>query len=134
MDVLDDEDIQRCPIADLAQQRAEELLPASPRTAQSVEFAAKLPGEVEQRPERPRREQAVARAPGPAGCWQVALELLEDDGFTDSRLAAQQDKPAVPVARLACQARDVGECLLPFQQLHAASVRHAPAGVTLRGW
>jgi len=73
-------------------------------------------------------------APGPAGCWQVALELLEDGGFTDSRLAAQQDEPAVPVARLACQARQVGECLLPFQQLDAASVRHAPAGVTLPGW
>ena len=38
-------------------------------------------------------------------------------------LAAQQDETALPVARLVREPGQVGQCRLPFQQLHAASVR-----------
>jgi hypothetical protein len=76
-------------------QGAEEVVPAGPSGAQLQQLAAQLVGEVVQRPERARGEQAVARAPGPARITQLPLEPFEQGGLADTRLPAEDDQAAV---------------------------------------
>jgi hypothetical protein len=67
------------------------------RPVEQRQLAAQLVGEVVQRPERARGEQAVARAPGPAGIAQIPLEPFEQGGLADARLPAEHDQaPGAP--------------------------------------
>ena len=95
MDVLHDHDVQRAGPADLAQQGAEELIPAGPAGTQLQQLAAQLVREVVQRPERARGEQAVARAPGSARITQLPLEPFEQGGLADASLPAEDDQAPV---------------------------------------
>ena len=124
VDVLHHHHVQRPRPADLAQQCAEELIPARPAVAQIQQFAAQLVGQVVQRPERARGEQAVAGAPGPAGIAQIALEPFEQRGLADARLPADDDQAPVAVPGLGRVAGQQGQRRLPLQQLHAYSVGH----------
>ena len=62
MHVLDDDDRQRSRLAQLGQERVEELLPGRVCPAQRVQAAVYLLRDVEERTERPGREHAVAGA------------------------------------------------------------------------
>jgi hypothetical protein len=108
----------------LAQQGAEELIPVRPAVAQIQQLAAQLVGQVVQRPERARGEQAVAGSPGPAGIGQVALEPFEQRGLADARLPADDDQAPVAVPGLGRVAGQQGQRRLPLQQLHVHSVGH----------
>jgi hypothetical protein len=81
--------------AGLAQQGAEEVIPAGPAGAELQQLAAQLVGEVVQRPERARGEQAVARAPGPARITQLPLEPFEQGGLADASLPAEDDQAPI---------------------------------------
>jgi hypothetical protein len=75
-------------------QGAEEVVPAGPAGAQ-LQQLAQLVGEVVQRPERARGEQAVARAPGPARITQLPLEPFEQGGLADASLPAEDGQASV---------------------------------------
>jgi hypothetical protein len=122
VDVLHDHHIQRSRLADLAQQRPEQLLAASSGAAQLRQLPAQLCGQVKQRPERPGGEQAVARTPGPAGIGQVALELLHQRRLADARLAGNQHQPPVAPPRLLRISGQRRQRLVPLKQPHHHSV------------
>jgi hypothetical protein len=88
--------VQRAGPADLAQQGAEELIPVRPAGKPVQQLAAQLIGQVVQRPQRARGEQAVVRSPGPAGITQLPLESFEQRGLADARLPADDDEPPSP--------------------------------------
>jgi hypothetical protein len=110
--------------ADLAQQGAEELIPAGPAGTQLQQLAAQLVGEVVQRPERARGEQAVARAPGPAGVAQIPLKPFEQDGLADASLSAEHDQAPIAPPGLGRTAGQQGQRRLPLEQFRASSVGH----------
>jgi hypothetical protein len=85
--ILDDQHIQRPRPADLTQQSAEQL-------------PAELPGQVEQRPQRPRREQPITPTPRPAGIRHIPRKLLHQRRLTDTRLPGNQHQPALAQPRL----------------------------------
>ena len=124
VDVLHHHHVQRARPADLAQQGAEELIPVRPAVAQIQQLAAQLVGQVVQRSERARGEQAVAGAPGPAGIGQVVLEPFEQRGLADARLPAEDDQAPVAVPGLGRVAGQQGQRRLPLQQFHVYSVGH----------
>ena len=101
---------------------------ASTGPAQLQQLPAELIGDVEQRPERARGEQAIAGPPGPARIRQVTLQLLHQRRLADARLPGHQHQP--PVA-LPCLPRVPGQRRQrrpPFQQPHADSVARINAG------
>jgi hypothetical protein len=124
VDVLHHHHVHRTRPADLAQQGAEEVIPAGPAGAQLQQLAAQLVGKVVQRSERARGEQAVARAPGPAGITQIPLEPFEQRGLADARLPADDDQPPVTVPGFGRVAGQQGQRRLPLQQFHVSSVGH----------
>ena len=92
--------VQRAGLADLAQQRAEQLLAVGAGPAQLEQLAAELVGEVEQRPERARGEQAVAGPPRPAGVRAApGCSRSTSADLPDARLAADQDQPSLAAPR-----------------------------------
>jgi len=64
------------------------------------QVSAELAGDVVDRCERPRREQAVARTPGPGGLGHPILELLDKGRLADSGLAGDQHEATAAVAGL----------------------------------
>ena len=69
-----------------------------------LELAAHGLGDLEQRAERPRREQSVARAPEHAGGRLVLVaELPHEGGLADARLAADEDEPAAAAGTDRCE-------------------------------
>ena len=100
VDVLDDDHVQHPRRAEHAEQRAEQFLAAGPGPAALQQRAAELIRQVEQRPERARREQAVAHAPRPASIRQIPAQPLDQRRLPHSRLAAEQDQPPLAAGRL----------------------------------
>ena len=100
VDVLNDNHVQPPGRADLGEQRTEQFLAAGAGPAAVQQRAAELVGQVEQRPERPRREQAVAHAPRPASIRQVPAQPLDQRRLPYSRLAAEQDQPSLATGGL----------------------------------
>jgi hypothetical protein len=80
--------------------------------------------EVVQRPERARGEQAVARAPGPAGITKLPLEPFEPGGLADASLPAEDDQTPVAPPGLGRTVGQQGQRRLPLQQFHASGVGH----------
>jgi hypothetical protein len=124
--VLDDHHVQRARRGKLVQQGAEQLVPPGPGLAQAAEFAAELAGQVEQRPERAGREQAVARSPRPQGVRKSLPELVDQRRLADPGLAGDKHQPTGSVAGLACVFSQGCLRRLPFQQ-HAFHC-HAHSG------
>jgi hypothetical protein len=100
VNVLDGDHAQRARLADLAQQSAEQILTGSTGLAQNFQLPADLAGEVQQRPQRARGEQAIARPPRPTGIRQVVLQLLHQGRLADARLPGHQHQPPVAEPRL----------------------------------
>jgi len=77
VDILHDQHVQLARRTDLPQQRGEQLFAGGVGPAQLQQLAAELAGDVEERAERPRGEQAVTGPPVPRGLRQAALELFD---------------------------------------------------------
>ena len=76
VDIFHHDHAERSRYAHLAQQGTEQFLAAGPGYAQVQQVAAELVSQIVQWPERAGDEQAVARAPRPAGIGQVPLKLF----------------------------------------------------------
>jgi len=100
VDVLHDQHVQLARLADLSQQRAEQLLARGLGAAQLQQLAAEPTGDVVERAERPRGEQAVAGSPVPGGLGQVVFCPLDQCRLADARLAGDEHQPAIPAPRL----------------------------------
>ena len=152
VDVLDHHDIERAGCADLSEQGPEQLVPIGPGAAQLGQLAAELLGQVEQRPERTGREQAVARPPPPAPVQQLAAHPLEQGRLPDARLAGDQHQPALAAASLGGVLPQRRQRRFPFQQrssvvhphflrphlpkihLNPTERRTGPDGLSTRQW
>ena len=71
---------------------------------------------IEQRPERARREQAVAHAPRPASVRQVLVQPLDQRRLPHARLTAEQDQPPLATSGLRRVLGQQRQRRLPFQQ------------------
>ena len=127
MDVLDDNHVQRPRRAEQAQQRAEQFLTVGPGPAALQQRAAELVRQVEQRPERARREQAVAHAPRPAGLRQLLAQPLDKRRLAHARLAAEQDQPSLARGGLRRVFGQQRQRRIPFEQ-RRGGVRGGRAG------
>ncbi len=118
VDVLHDDHGQPLRGVQLAEQVGEQLVPRDAGTAGVEQRTAELVGDVEERPQRPWREQPVTRPGGPPGRGTVAPEALEQRGLADTCLAPHEDEPAVPLRRVLRILRQSGEEMIPLQQPH----------------
>ncbi len=117
--VLDDQHGQAVGVAEPAAGRRRTPSSRGSAGADRVEQgAADLAGDVVQRRERSRREQAVAGAPGPGGVAELVLELLDEGGLADAGLAGDQHQAPGTAARLVGVLAQRGELRLPFEQGH----------------
>jgi hypothetical protein len=93
MQVLYDQDRRR-PRAQLADQRRRNLVRSGAAHDQLLKLTARDPSDVEQRPQRTRREESVARAPQDPQRPAVSLaKPAHKCGLTDSGLASHQHEP-----------------------------------------
>jgi len=83
------------PLVQLVEERGEDGLPWPPRGEQPGQPAARLPGDVVQRPQRPGREQRVAGPQQEPGIRRPPLGEPPDQGrLADAGLARHQDDTA----------------------------------------
>ena len=87
-----------------------------PRSRRRQERAAELPGDVEQRSERPRGEQPVAGAPGPRGPGLAPLALLDQRGLADPGLTGDEHQAALAAAGLGGVLVEGRELWLSFEE------------------
>jgi hypothetical protein len=122
MDVLDDDHAQPARLAELAQQRGEQLVPGGLRPVQASQPSAKLASNIKERPQRARREQPVACPPAPARIGQAGGELLQQRRLAHPRLPGDKHYPALALAGLISVVSQQSQRQAPFLQNHAASV------------
>ena len=104
---------------ELFQQQAEYALAGGAVLQEHAEVAAELPREVEQRSKRTRGEQRVAgAAEHPASPGVRIAEGLNQSGFADSGLAADQNDRSDPVERQSEQLTKFLQKGLPLEQRH----------------
>jgi hypothetical protein len=115
--VLDD-DPQPGTGGQLPQQGREQRVAMHAGGHRGAQLTAQAVGEVEQRPERARGEQAVARTPGPLRVGQLGLELLEQRRLADAGLTRDQHQPTLTGARRLGVLRQRREERSPFEQRH----------------
>jgi hypothetical protein len=98
VDVLDDRDRRRT-LPCHPEQRGRNL--GRPLLDRGLQVAAARLGDVEERPQRPGREQRVAAAPEHRRrCSGLVAERADCGRLADAGLADHEDQPAVPLARL----------------------------------
>jgi hypothetical protein len=108
--------------AQFRQERGERLMRPGTAPDQRPEFARHLLGDIEERPERPRREQRITSPPQNPGRLTALTEdrgePAQDRRLADTRLPAQQHQPA-PASRRARSRALSGSALpsrsTPFQ-------------------
>ena len=122
MDVLDDDHAKPALCTELTQQGREQIVPRTLHPAQPGQIAAELAAEVQERSERARREQPVARAPAPERVAEPGRELLQQGRLADPGLTAHEHHPAVAPARLIGVVSQRPQRQFPLQQRHSASV------------
>ena len=93
MHVLEHQDRRRTRLQ-LSHQRRGDLERPRARLDELLELAAGGRGDVDERPERPRREQSVARAPEEPGAGRrVVAEAPQQRGLADAGLPADEHQP-----------------------------------------
>jgi hypothetical protein len=108
VEVLEHDDVRR-PAAQLARQRGDELARRGALRDQRSELAADVVGDVDERAERARGEQRVARSPQHPTSASAVAERPHERRLADSRLAGDEDEPP---AALRTHRRQVAvECL-----------------------
>ena len=100
-------------------------MPPRTRLDERRQLAADLVGDVEQRAERARREERVARAPEQASL--VAAERAQQRGLADACLAADEHELA------AGSFADAGEARAEERQLARALEKHRSRYVGIAG-
>ena len=123
--ILHDQHVQLARLADLPQQRPEQALPRRIGPAQVQQLTAQLGRDIEQRPQRLRSEQAVARPPVPAGVGQILLQLLDQRGLAGARLPGDEHQPAVTASGIGCVLGQRRQLRFTLQQRHQASLHDA---------
>jgi len=86
------------------------------------------PSDVKQRPQRPRREQRIARRPQhPHRPASLATEPAHQRSFADPRLAMyQHHQPDATLSNLAKRSAQRPKLLLALEQLRRLDLRHTP--------
>jgi hypothetical protein len=93
--VLDHHNLRARRLVQLIQERSEQVLPWPPRGQQLGQPAARLPGDVVQRPQRPGREQRVTSAEEEPSIRPMPLgEPLDQCRLADAGLANHQGDEA----------------------------------------
>jgi hypothetical protein len=116
--ILDHENGECRNLTELLQQRGVEPITFSLGTTEPEQIAAQLTRDLEQRPERGRRKEAITRCPKPARTANLARELLEQHGFADAGLARDEHEPAPAVICLARVLMQGSQLTLPLDQPH----------------
>jgi hypothetical protein len=110
-------------LPDRAAQRPEDLAGGCAALGHLRQLSAHLVGDVDQRPERSRREERLAR-PGqhPDGLLALA-ERTHDRRLADPRLAAEHDHlPAPAATNLREAVVELREVAIALQQLHTSTL------------
>jgi hypothetical protein len=116
---------------ELAPERGRDVVRQRARRHLGLELPAGDLGDVEQRPERARRGQRVARRPQDAGRARLPAEQPQQLGLADAGLAGDQREPALRSASDAGQRRlERRELRRSLQQgrpvLRDSKIRHPP--------
>jgi hypothetical protein len=130
--VLDHHHLPRRP-GELVQERVKELLAWASRGEQLGQPAAGLPGDVVQRPQRPRREQRVAGPQQEPGLRRAPLgEPPDQHRLADAGLARHQDD-ATAHGRVGQGAAQLVQQRGALEQVHdKATLPRAAAGERAR--
>ena len=116
MHVLDHEHGRR-PAGQLVGERAEQFV-RCPRVGRDLrELDTGRVGDVEERPERPRREQSLARPPQHPARPVGGAEGSQQGGLAHARLAAEQHQSPVPSGGVGQRGLEPLEQLVALEQL-----------------
>ena len=119
--VIEDENRRRVP-AQLADQRSRDLVRLHVHVDGLVELASGLRRDVDERAQRPRREERVACAPQhPPRCGLTVTEGAQERGLAHPGLAADQHEPPSGSCRRARERFcECGQVLRSFEELHTS--------------
>ncbi|HJU97626.1 MAG TPA: hypothetical protein VJ644_06610 [Jiangellaceae bacterium] len=134
--VLDDEHGERAlgtRCTEAIEHGVEQNVTRRARAAQPVELLAESRGEVEEGPERPRRREAVAGTPRPAGVIQTPLQRLDERRLADACLARDEHHPAVAGARVSRVLLQGGKLRLALEELHGGYVSKRAGSMATNG-
>src|SRR5688572_11280130 len=113
--VLDDDEWRSC--RSESHQPFDDVVWRAPRVEETGDPGTRALGDLQERPQRPRRGQGIAPTPKEGRPRrQLAAESANERRLPDARLAADEDQPSMPGGGIGERCVELGERLLALEE------------------